>query len=139
MAASARSLEKVSGEDGLLPGERGFVRLGHFGGGPLAAVTGTASPVPHIVRNGRVRAEGLRHGSLGEARLSDALMAGGAAVCHVHPWQPYLIDAWTVIGKKFFRVRPALCILHKPALIVLPLRTKVLHRRNRQSQYANNC
>jgi len=129
----------MSREDGFFPSQRGCVCFGYFGRWTLAAMANGASPVANIMVNRRVCAKRLWHGSIGQARFGNALMAGGAAVCHVHSRQPHLINVRIVIGKKFFRVRPGLCVLHEPALIMLPLRTKVLKGRNRQHEHANDC
>ena len=44
MARAARSLNEMHGQERLLPCERGFMRLGHFGRRPLAAMAHDAAP-----------------------------------------------------------------------------------------------
>ena len=64
MANSAGSLDVTDGQDRLFPGERGLMRVANFRGEALAAMANHASPIPHVVGNGRVGAEGLRHGGI---------------------------------------------------------------------------
>src|SRR5215469_14489730 len=139
MAAPAGSLEEVRGENGLFPGQGGFMCFGHLCSWTLAPMADRATPLAHIVRDRRVRAERLRNGSIRQTRLGYALMAGGATVCDVHSRQPHLVNAGSVIGKEFLGVGTGLSVLYEPALVILPLRTKVLEGRNRQREYADDC
>src|SRR5260221_12021627 len=107
MAAAARRLQKMSGQDRLLPSESGFVSFGNLCGRPLSAVADGAAPVANIVRDGRMRAKRMRDSGIGEARLRNALVACWAAVGCIHSRQPDLLDGRAVIGGKLLGIARA--------------------------------
>src|SRR5437899_4856966 len=67
-----------------------------------------------------------------KARLRDSLMAGGAAVDHVHSGEPDLINARAVIGGQPLRIRATLRKAQIRTFVLLPLAAVVLERRNGQ-------
>ena len=79
-----------------------------------------------------MRAEGLRHGIIREARLRDSLVARCATVDNIHSRKPDLIDVGAVVGEQLFRVWTRLSKPQVRTLVLLPLATKILERRNRE-------
>jgi len=132
MADAARGLDITSGQEWLLPRQRGFVGLSDLGGGTLAAMAHHASPFLHAVRNRRMGAKGLRHGSVGEARLGHARVASGATVDHIHLGNPNLFDSGLIIGQQTLGVRPCLRETSVLALIAFPWLEEIPGGRNGQ-------
>ena len=62
MASAAGSLDVLDGQNGLLPGKGGLMRVAHFRRQALAAMADYTPPVACPMRNGWMGAEGLRHG-----------------------------------------------------------------------------
>ena len=77
-----------------------------------------------------MRAEGLRHGIIREARLRDSLVARCTTVDNIHSRKPDLIDVGAVVGQQFFCVWTRLGKTQVGALVLLPLAAKIFERRN---------
>src|SRR5690242_17368688 len=66
-------------------------------------------------------------------------MEGGAANKHVEAGNPSVVNGESLIGSEPLRVRTSLCKPQIRALVLLPLATIVLERRNRQHREENQA
>ena len=130
MAGSAGGLDVADGQDRLLPGERGLMRVANLRGEALATMANHASPIPHAVGNGRVGAEGLRHGSVRETWPRDALMARRAAIDHLHLRNPDLVDLRTKVSQQALGVGSRLGEADVIPLVASPGAQVVANRRD---------
>ena len=106
------------------------MRVANARGQALATMANHASPIPHAVGNGRVRAEGLRHGSVRQTGPRDALMARRAAVNHLHLRNPDLVDLRTKVRQQALGVGSRFGEADVIPLVASPVAQVVANRRD---------
>ena len=89
---AAGGFEILGGENGLFPCERAFVGIFDRGRGALAAMAEDAAKFFELVRDGRMRAIGLK-GDVGESGFLHGAMAGGATIDDAEFGEPDLLNA----------------------------------------------
>ena len=126
------------------------MRVANARGKALATMANHASPLPHPVGNGRVRAEGLRHGSVRQTGPRDTLMARRATIDHLHLRNPDLVDLRAKVGQQALGVGSRLgeadvipFVASPGAQVVANRRDgeddKEYHARNREDQTQAFC